>query len=58
MGSEITGHLHRNDIITDAQHGFRTKRFCETQLILTVEDLAGETDKGGQTDVILLFKNP
>ena len=33
---------------------FRKKRSCETQLILTVEVLAGETDKGGQTDVILL----
>ena len=29
-------------------------RSFETQLILTVDDLAGETDKGGQTDVILL----
>ena len=54
MRSEITGHLHRNDIITDAQHGFRRRHSCETQLILTVEVLAGETDKGGQTDVILL----
>ena len=43
-------------IITDAQHGFRKRCSCELQLILTVtvEDLAGEIDKGGQTDVILL----
>ena len=33
---------------------FRKKRSCETQLILTVEGLAGEIDKGGQIDVILL----
>ena len=45
MRSEITGHLHRNDIITVAQQGFRKRRSCETQLILTVEDLASETDK-------------
>ena len=62
--SENTGHLRRNDIITDAQHSFRKRRSCEKQLILTVEDLAGEIDKGGQTDVILLdfskafHKNP
>ena len=53
VGSGITGHLHRNDIITDVQHGFRKRRSCETQMILTVEDLAGEIDKGSQTDVIL-----
>ena len=49
---EITGHLHRN--ITDAQQGFCKRGSCETQLILKVEDLAGEIDKGGQTDEILL----
>ena len=62
MRSEITGHLHRNDIITVAQQGFRKRRSCETQLILTVEDLASEIGKGGQTEVILqdylkAFKN-
>ena len=54
MRSEITGHLHRNDIITVAQQGFRKRRSCETQLILKVEDLAGEIDKGGQAHIILL----
>ena len=51
---EISGHLYCNSIITDAQHGFRKRCSCETQLIITAEDLAGEIDKGGQTDVILL----
>ena len=47
-------HLHHNSIITDAQHGFHKKSSCGTQLILIVEDLAGEIDKGGQTDMIRL----
>ena len=52
--SEITKHLDENNILTDAQHGFRKKRSCETQLLLTVDDLASELDKAGQVDTILL----
>ena len=52
--SAITSHLENNSILTDAQHGFRKKRSCESQLILTVNDLAEVIDKGGQTDTILL----
>ena len=52
--SEISSHLNKYNIITDAQHGFRKKRSCESQLILTVDDLAATVDKAGQTDTILL----
>ena len=52
--SSITKDLESNNIITDAQHGFRKKRSCETQLILTAQDLAAELDNSGQTDAILL----
>ena len=38
----------------DAQHGLRKQRFCETQLIQTIDDLATEMDNGGQTYTILL----
>ena len=51
--SEITSLLNFNNIITDAQQGFHKKRSCKTQLILTVDDLASEIDKG-QADMILL----
>ena len=47
-------HLDRNDILTDAQHGFRKRRFCECQLILTVKDLASSLDLKEQIDLILL----
>jgi hypothetical protein len=50
----ITAHLHENKIMVDAQHGFRKGRSCETQLILTVDDLSSTLDKSGQTDTILL----
>ena len=41
-------------ILTDSQHGFRTKRSCETQLILTLEDILKTTSKGKQIDIALL----
>ena len=51
---EITIHLENQDILADAQHGFRQKRSCETQLLLTVDELASNIDAGSQTDIILL----
>ena len=52
--AEITKHFETHKVFTDAQHGFRKGRSCESQLALTVHDLAGELDAGGQTDAILL----
>jgi hypothetical protein len=39
---------------SDSQHGFRAKRSCETQLILTLEDILKTTSKGKQIDIALL----
>ena len=47
-------HLDRYSILTDYQHGFRRKRSCESQLVLTVNDLAKNLDQGKQIDCILL----
>jgi len=52
--SSIMSHLDSHNILTDAQHGFRKRRSCETQLIITVQDIAKTIDDRGQTDVILL----
>ena len=52
--SNIMLHLDRNKILHDAQHGFRKKRSCESQLITIINDLAQNIDAKGQTDVILL----
>ena len=52
--SAITSHLNQSSILVDVQHGFRKRRSIETRLILTIDDLATELDKEGQTRTILL----
>ena len=50
----IINHLTDHDILSDAQHGFRKRRSCDTQLILTINDLAQGIEDKGQTDLVLL----
>jgi hypothetical protein len=40
--------------LTSIQHGFRSKRSCETQLIITIEEIARKLATGEQDDIILL----
>ena len=40
------GHFEVNEILVDSQHGFRAKRSTETQLIVTIDDIARALDKG------------
>ena len=47
-------HLEGNDILFANQHGFRKNYSCESQLILTVEDLAQNLDHGEEMDMIIL----
>jgi len=47
-------HLEELRIITDSQHGFHQHRSCETQLILTIDDLSRSLDNSEQVDAILL----
>ena len=54
ISSNIMSHLEEANILTDAQHGFRKKRSCESQLILAIQDLAKDLDSRIQNDVILL----
>ena len=54
LHSNIMDHLEEHNILTDAQHGFRCKRSCETQLIATIQELARGLSEGKQLDVILL----
>jgi len=54
LSSSIMKHLEQYDILTDAQHGFRKDRSCETQLILTLHGLARSIENNEQMDVILL----
>ena len=51
----ILGHLEEHGILTDLQHGFRTGRSCETQLITTFHDIASAYNKkGSQIDIAVL----
>ena len=52
--SNLMSHLDKHSIMTDFQFGFRKKRSCETQLLITVDQLAKSLDDGQQTDCILL----
>ena len=52
--SSVMRHFNKNQILTDKQHGFRARRSCETQLISTMQEIAHNMTRKGQTDVILL----
>ena len=54
ISSSILKHLDQNSILSVAQHGFRKRRSCETQLIITIQDLAKAIDCNSQTDTIQL----
>ena len=54
ISSQVMRHLDINDVLHDAQHGFRKRRSCETQLILSADDFLKTLDKNVQTDAILL----
>jgi ribonuclease P/MRP protein subunit RPP40 len=43
--SSISTHLQAHNILTPHQHGFRKSHSCDTQLTLTVNDLATTLDK-------------
>ena len=54
LTSNIRKHLTINNILNDSQHGFRSKRSCETQLIISIQDIAKSLGNGNQIDCILL----
>ena len=47
-------HLENNDILTNLNHGFRSGFSCDTQLLVTLNDLLHFNDEGSQTDVTIL----
>ena len=47
-------HCERYKILVDYQHGFRAKRSCESQLIITLEDILRSRDKGNNIDMLIL----
>ena len=52
--TNIIKHCNTHNIITDRQHGFRTQHSCESQLIITTEEIQRKLDKRKQVDMIIL----
>ena len=50
----IMTHFTKNKIQTSVQHGFRAEHSCESQLLLTTEDLVQNYEDKIQTDLIVL----
>ena len=52
----LMSHLDHHKMLTDHQFGFRKKRSCETQLLITIKELANleSLDSGKQIDCTLL----
>jgi len=50
----IVTHLDKHGILTNLQHGFRSKHSCVSQLLLTVSDFAFHYDNNTQVDVAIL----
>jgi hypothetical protein len=52
--SSVMRHCDKHQILCDNQHGFRKRRSCESQLIVTIDKIARNYAKNKQVDVILL----
>ena len=50
----IMNHLEQYQILSSFQHGFRSNHSCDSQLLITLEDLTRNLDQGLQTDVLIL----
>ena len=51
--SQVMKHIEVHGILSDQQHGFRKRRSCDSQFIMTLQDLAAGMDEGQQIDAIL-----
>ncbi|XP_071500419.1 uncharacterized protein [Diadema antillarum] len=54
LPGQIINHLESNNILSKKQHGFRKHHSCESQLLLTIHDLAKGLDNKQQIDAVLL----
>ena len=54
LHSTILTHLANRKILSDAQHGFRRRTSCDTQLLLALNDFARGLEDKSQTDIIFL----
>ena len=50
----IMDHLDRNNILHENQHGFRARQLCESQLLLSTDDINRSINQGRQVDMGIL----
>ena len=50
----VMEHLEQNNILVSNQHGFRSRHSCETQLLITIEDIASRINEKKQVDMLIL----
>ena len=49
----IMNHCDQHNLLSSHQHGFRQKHSCESQLILSMEDIYRQHDKNKQVDMLI-----
>jgi hypothetical protein len=52
--SQIMDHLDNQNILNENQHGFRAKRPCESQLLMTTNDITKWMNNNIQVDIAIL----
>ena len=50
----MRAHFDRHNILTEHNHGFRSKHSCESQLLVTTHDLLTRMDRKQDVDVLVL----
>jgi hypothetical protein len=48
-------HLDNQNILNENQHGFRAKRSCESQLLMTTNDITKWMNNNIQVDIAILL---
>ena len=51
---EIIGHLEKNELIRNTQHGFIASKSCVTNLLEFLEEVTKRIDEGEPVDIICL----
>jgi hypothetical protein len=54
LASNIMAHLNKNNLLYDSQHGFRSKRSCETQLLEFSADVLENLQDRKQCDTVIM----
>ena len=52
--SNLMSFFDKHELLSPFQHGFRSKRSCETQLLSFTQEIFDGLDKNKQTDVVVM----